>query len=166
MILPPHLKAAQKVDNYEEIMIEAIEICKGMQNGSFVTFGSKYNDCFAIAQPQVSHKPLRYFVINPLLGAPIAKELGGLLIINPRLLSKDKESKIMSSEGCMSYPLRPEKKVKRFNRITVTYDVIKDLKNPKLITMDKIGEKELTGLSSIVMQHELQHLNGKSIWHE
>lgn len=163
MILPPHLKAAQKVENYEDIIPEAIEICKGIQNGSFVTPGSKYNDCFAIAQPQVSPKPLRYFVINPKLGGPIAKELGGLLIINPRLLSKDKESKIMSIEGCMSYPFRPEKKVKRFNRITVTYDLVEDLNHPKL---KHIESKDVSGVTAIVCQHEIQHLNGKSIWNE
>lgn len=163
IILPPHLRAAQKVESYKDVINEAIDICKGIQDGSFISPGSKYNDCFAIAQPQVSAKPLRYFVINPRLGAQIAKDMGGLLIINPRLLSKNKETKIMYKEGCMSYPYRPEKKVKRFNEITITYDVIDNMQKPKLKHIDS---RILTGISAIVCQHELQHLSGKSIWSE
>lgn len=157
MILPPHLKVAQKVENWQEIIPEAIEICKGIQDGRFFTPGSKYNTCFAIAHPQVSDKPLRYFVVHP----DMANIFGGLVIINPRLLSKNKESKIISKEGCMSYPFRPEKNVKRFREISVTYDVIKDLKNPKL---DHVETKDLEGIGSVVCQHELEHLNGKSIF--
>lgn len=163
-LIPPHLKPGQKVENFSEIISEATEILKGIQNKIFSTPGSKYTDCFAMAQPQISNRPLRYFVINPILGSSVAKDLGGLVIINPRLLSKDKLTRLMHPEGCMSYPFRPEKKVKRFNKISVTYEVIKDLRDPKLITLDVVEKRELTGMTAMVFQHELEHLNGKSIW--
>lgn len=161
IILPPHLKPGQKVDDSVIIIDEAKEICRGIQDNKFVTPGSIYKDCFAIAQPQVSDRPLRYFVINPRLGALIAKDLGGLLIINPRILSKNKESRIMHPEGCMSYPFRPMKKIKRFREISVTYDVVEDLNKPKVKTVQEITIRDFTAL---VFQHELEHLNGKNIW--
>jgi len=160
-ILPPHLKTSQKVEDPATILEEAREICKGMQNGAFITPGSKYNDCFAMAQPQVSDKPLRYFVINPVTAREVAKEFGGLVIINPRIIEKDKSSKVMSLEGCMSYPFRPAKKVKRYAKITITYSVIEDLKNPKVVHVES---KELSGFAAFVCSHELEHLNGKSIF--
>jgi peptide deformylase len=160
-ILPPHLKPGQKVKDPATILREARDICKGMQNGSFVTPSSKYNNCFAMAQPQVSNKPLRYFVINPITASQVAKDFGGLVIINPRIIEKDKSSKVMSLEGCMSYPFRPAKKVKRYGIITVTYDVIEDLKNPNVVHVES---REIKGFTSFVCLHELEHLNGKSIF--
>ena len=141
-ILPPHLKIGVKVEDPLSIVEEAAKILKGIQNGLFVTGGSKYNDCYAMAQPQVSCSPLRYFVINPKLGSEIAKAMGGLVIINPRLLSKNKLTRFMSREGCMSYPFRPEKKTKRFDEIVVTYDLIAGLKNPEVVN---VAEKNLRG---------------------
>jgi len=161
IILPPHKKCSSKVKNYEDIFDEAKEICKNMQNGSFIVPGSKYNSCYAVAHCQVSYKPLRFFIINPMTGLEIIKTLGGLAIINPRILSKDKSTAIMSKEGCLSFPFRNERKVKRFNKIIVTYDFIKDLKDGDIYNMQEI---EIVGLTAIVFQHELEHLNGKNIW--
>jgi len=161
MILPPHLKPSQKVEDPATMFEEAREICKGMQNGAFIIPDSRYNNCFAIAQPQVSNKPLRYFVINPITASQVAKDLGGLVIINPRILEKDKLSKVMSLEGCISYPFRPEKKVRRYAKIKLTYSVIEDLKNPKVVHVESRKIKDLT---AFVCQHELQHLEGKSIF--
>ena len=163
-IIPPHLKAAHGVENISSIIPEAIEICKGIQDKIFSPPGSQYTDCFAMAQPQVSDNPLRYFVINPVLGASVAKDLGGLVIINPHIISKDRTSRLMHPEGCMSYPFRAVKKVKRFNRIIVSYESIKDISNSKLITSDRIEEKEISGMTAMVFQHELEHLNGQSIY--
>lgn len=160
-ILPPHLKVGQTVEDLASIIPEAIEICKGIQNGDFVTPGSPHTGCYAMAQPQVSSKPLRYFVMNPLADKSIVKQFEGLLIINPRILSKDKDTRIMHPEGCMSYPFRGVRKVKRFKNIVVTYTVVKDLNHPEYVTLDN---KELTGMASMIFQHELEHLNGKSIW--
>lgn len=161
IIIPPHLRPAKKVEDYKEMFNEAKQILKGVQSRKFSIPGSKYNDCFAMAQPQVSDNPLRYFVLNPYTANKAILELGGLVIINPRIVSKDKQSKTISKEACMSYPFRDQKKVKRFNNITVTYDVISDTNKPKIV---KVNEKNISGLTAFIFQHELEHLNGKSIW--
>lgn len=162
-LIPPHLKPGQKVEINDDFIKEAKEILEGIQRGDFATPGGRYNTCFAMAQPQISNRPLRYFVINPIIASVVAKDLGGLVIINPRIISKDKSSKMQSKEACMSYPFRPEKKVKRYAKITISYDVIDDLRHPKVKTVES---KEISGLTAIICQHELQHLAGKSIFEE
>lgn len=142
----------------KEIIPEAIQIQKAILDRDVITPGSKWDECFAVAQPQVSSQPLRYFVLNPKM-KEIVKAYGGEIIVNPRLLSKDKLTKIMFKEGCLSYPFRPPKKVKRYRKIEVTYVIID---NKGRIT--NVPSKSLEEIPAIVFQHELQHLNGKSIW--
>lgn len=158
IITPPHLKIASKVDNIPDIISEAIEIQKMINNREVYAPGSKWDECFAVAQPQVSDKPLRYFVLNS-KWKELIKAYEGEFIVNPQLLSKDRESRIMFKEGCLSYPYRPPKKVKRFRKIEATYDIID---NKGRIT--NIPSKVLEEIPAIVFQHELEHLNGKSIW--
>ncbi len=71
------------------------------------------------------------------------------VLINPKIKVLDIKNTFNSYEGCLSVPnLRG--KVKRFNHIEVEY-------------LDRFGtaKKELVkGLSSIVYQHEIDHLNG------
>ena len=160
IIVPPHLKIAIKVEDPLSIIDEAVQILKRIVNKDFYFPGSKYNDCFAIAQPQVSDKPLKYFVINP-SKKELVESFGGEIIINPQLVKKDKLTRIMHPEGCMSYPFRPIKKTKRFSKIWVNYVIIKDIKGR---TFEKIENKGLEGVPAIVFQHEFQHMNGKSIF--
>ena len=158
IIIPPHLKPGSKVDRPQDILSEAIEIQKSISNRDIYTPGSKWDECLAVAQPQVSNKPLRYFVINP-KWKEIIKVFGGEIIVNPRLLSKDRSTRIMFKEGCLSYPFRPVKKTKRFRQIEVTYDIIDNTGK-----ISNIKTKTLEEMPAIMFQHELQHLNGKSIW--
>jgi peptide deformylase len=158
IIIPPHLKSALKVEDPKEIIKEALEIQKAIYDGDVYTPSSKFNECFAVAQPQISSKPLRYFVLNP-KWKKIVEAYDGEIIINPRLLSKDRTTRIMFKEGCLSYPFRPLKKVKRFRKIEVTYVIID---NKGRIT--EVPKKILEEIPAIVFQHELEHLNGKSIW--
>jgi len=164
LILPPHLRPAIKVDMSDDgefirVTEEAAEMIKQIEDHSLFPVGSKYNDCFAMAQPQMSDKPLKFFVFNP-KWEYLIKEFGGLIVVNPRLISKDRRTRSMNKEGCVSYPFRPEKKVKRFLEIEVEYDIIKDVKGRKY----KHITKQLKDLPAIVFQHELEHLAGKSIW--
>lgn len=162
IIVPPHLKVAQPVVNENDIFQEAKEISSGMLDGTFQYPQTLWPEAVAMAQPQVSGRPLRYFVINPKLTDLIA-EIGGPVVINPHLDAKDKMSKFMFKDACMSYPLRPVIKVKRYSRITASYDIIVSLKanRPEI---KRFKEKSLTELSALVFQHELEHLNGKSIF--
>lgn len=159
IILPPHLRPAKKVEDIKSIFEEADEILWLIESGNIYAPRSKWDDCYAVAQPQVSNNPLRYFVINP-ASKELVKAFGGLIIVNPRLLSKDRTSRFMSPEGCLSYPYNPIKKVKRFTKIEVKYDIITN----KGRDIKSFSSKSLTDLPAIIFQHELEHLNGKSIW--
>lgn len=158
IITPPIRKKAQKIENPQEIIQEAIAIQKMIIDGSVYFPGSKYNDCFAVAQPQVSNNLLRYFVINS-KWKQLTEAYGGDILVNPELLTKDRMTKMKSKEGCLSWPFRPIKKVKRFDEIEVKYVIINNKGR-----IENVPHKILKGLSAIVFQHELDHLNGKSIW--
>lgn len=173
IILPPHLRPAKKVEDNEEaykhIFTEAQQISKMIKNKEVIAPGSKLTSVFAVAQPQVSTDPYDYFVINPALDELI-KAFHGDVIINAKLLSKDKLTRIMSKEGCLSYPFRPMKKVKRFEHIVVSYesisinDIIKSKGREIIKFLKKFPEIHLEGLPAIIFQHEFQHLRGNSIW--
>lgn len=162
IILPPHLRPAKKVEDLNNLDFrkEIKEILAGIKDGSFYQPGSRWNDCFAVAQPQVSKDPYRYFVLNP-AKEEVVKEFGGLVIINPHTISKDKLTRTMHPEGCLSYPFRPVKKTKRFNKIEVEYFVLAEGKsNEEAIKVNKT----LEGMAAMVYQHEHEHLSGKSIF--
>ena len=67
--------------------------------------------------------------------------------INPKIIKK--EGEILNEEGCLSFPGIYEK-VKRFEKISMQYQDVKG--QEKIINA--------TGLESICLQHELDHLNG------
>ncbi len=162
IIVPPHLKVAREVVNPETIFQEAKEISAGMKNDTFVYPNTLWPTAIALAQPQVSRNPLRYFVINPDL-EDIIVAFGGPVIVNPHLVSKDKMTKFMFKDACLSYPLRPKIKVKRFSKIVVSYDIITSLKTDRPDTK-RVVEKELSDLPALIFQHELEHMNGKSLF--
>jgi peptide deformylase len=72
--------------------------------------------------------------------------------INPEILVRSMNI-VKPIEGCLSFP---GKKVitKRAESIIVRYQD----------TKRRVIEKELSGLGSIVFQHELDHLNGKTMY--
>ena len=98
VILPPHLKAASKVEDPKAIIDEALQIRDGILRKEFTVPGSKWEYCVAMAQPQVSDSPLRYFVVNPDL-VHIIEELGGFIIYNPKILEKRPGFVISASRG-------------------------------------------------------------------
>lgn len=159
IILPPHLKAASKVEDPKAIVAEALMIRDGILRKEFVMPGSKWEYCVAMAQPQVSDNPLRYFVVNPDL-VKIIEEFEGFIIYNPKIVEKHQDSAFQHKEGCMSYPLKPPIKVKRFETIVAEYGIITDVKSLKY----KVIEKQLSGMAALIFQHELEHMNGQSIW--
>jgi len=100
---------------------------------------------YALAHCQVDHdKPLRFFV---------TKE--GATIINPKILLR--EQPFIHIEGCLSYPFRPTKKVKRYNKIEVEYYMFGFLGKKK-------KKETLEGLMACIFQHEIDHFNGIAIY--
>ena len=77
------------------------------------------------------------------------------VIINPEIIERsDLQSR---KEGCMSYPFRGMKKLKRYNVIKVSYQIkgLCDLK-----TIEEIVE----GLKAEIFQHEIDHSNSIFIY--
>ena len=73
----------------------------------------------------------------------------------------------MEREGCLSFPFRPMIKVKRYNEIVVSYDIISvknDLLGKPQLAIGPVKDHPLSGLAARVFQHEFEHLNGKSIF--
>ncbi|MGB3642168.1 MAG: peptide deformylase [Rivularia sp. (in: cyanobacteria)] len=107
-------------------------------------------DSMGLAAPQIG-KLKRVFVLNK-------KRIAGdkrknyqpediLYIVNPEIVHK--ENPIDSSEGCLSFPGRRET-VKRFNQISIK--AFNRENKPFTLTGD--------GMLSILIQHEIDHLNG------
>ena len=69
-------------------------------------------------------------------------------MINPEIVESQGEYSLI--EGCLSLP-NVKKEVKRKNKISVRYQDIKG----------RIRKEELSELNAIVIQHEIDHLDGK-----
>lgn len=120
----------------------ALDLAPAMAELCSKTLGQK-KSALALAHCQVDHDdPRRFFVLND-----------GRIVINPKII-KTIGDPFMHLEGCMSYAFRPDKKVKRFDIIQVEYtDSNGDLVN-----------EVVHGLEACIFQHEIDHMNGKSIY--
>ncbi|MBF2013687.1 MAG: peptide deformylase [Rivularia sp. T60_A2020_040] len=107
-------------------------------------------DSMGLAAPQIGELK-RVFVLNP-------KRIAGnksrnyqqediLCIVNPEIENQD--YLIDSSEGCLSFPGRRET-VKRFNQIRIK----------ALNRENQVFYLDAQGMLSILIQHEIDHLNG------
>ncbi|NJL80183.1 MAG: peptide deformylase [Richelia sp. RM2_1_2] len=107
-------------------------------------------DSMGLAAPQIGELK-RVFVLNP-------KRIAGnksrnyqqkdiLCIVNPQIENQD--CLIDSSEGCLSFPGRRET-VKRFNQIRIK----------ALNRENQVFYLDAQGMLSILIQHEIDHLNG------
>lgn len=73
-------------------------------------------------------------------------------MINPMIISSGGRCK--NYEGCLSYPNRPLKKIKRKSHMVVKWV---DINN-------KSHEEVFTGFNAFTIQHEIDHLNGVTLW--
>lgn len=109
-------------------------------------------EAVAVASPQIG-KSWRIFVISEYVFSPENKEkkkndYGYLIFINPKIIKKSREQKIMT-EGCLS--------------TANVYGTIKRSEKIKVEAMDENGKKFTKsgkGLFSQVIQHEIDHLDG------
>jgi len=108
----------------------------------------KYAGANAISHNQIDDTdPLRFFVSN-----------SGEIIVNPEMISHTKVP-VDSFEGCTSFISNEPKTVKRYNVATVRFQQVNNdakLSDPRTETF--------SGVEAKVMQHELAHLNGHSIY--
>ncbi len=105
------------------------------------------NNGIGLAAIQIA-LPLNILIINLVNEESQKQEKEDLLeVINPKIISK--KGSTIYQEGCLSVPGFFEE-VERFEEISVTYQ-------------DRFGktiQKDLSGLLSIAMQHEMDHLSG------
>lgn len=157
------MRPAKKVEDLKSIVEEARELLQMIIERKYLFPGSKICDCYAISQPQIDEQnPLRYFVVNPRY-KDLVKTFGGLIIVNPKIIEKEEFSGETKLEGCLSYPHQPMIKVKRSLNILVTYDIITEWKEGEFASKH-VDFTRLHDLAAVVFQHEMDHLNGRSIY--
>jgi len=101
-----------------------------------------------LAAPQVGVSE-RILIANFQYGKKVGDKFAHVALINPKIL-KHSEEEVLGDEGCLSLPeiFAP---VKRFKEITVKY-------------LDEKGKEqvlELSNLNARIVQHEVDHLDGK-----
>jgi peptide deformylase len=133
------LEISKPIDFSQEPKDEDVELINDLVD----TVRSKKG--YGLAAPQIGVNKRIIVVLNP-------KTDVYEILINPKLIAH-KSSKRHSVEGCLSNP-KKFSKIKRFKEITVeAYDI--NL-NYRLIKADKVYAN--------ILQHEIDHLNGKVIW--
>lgn len=103
----------------------------------------RHGKAFAIAHPQVSAKPLTFFVTQT-----------GNVYINPTVIARD-GAVALRSEGCMSFPQKGDNTVTRHYRVTVRYQTL---------DFDDLYEDTFEDVRGQIMQHEIDHLNGITVY--
>jgi peptide deformylase len=149
------------VESAEQIFKEAYEMQEKLNNDEF----HLRKKCFALHHAQVSTHPFNFFVINSNMDGLSKNYLPGQMIVicNPKILEKDKESRIYMKEGCMSYPHKQDKTLLRCNRIYVSYDtLVPNEQRNSLILEHK--EEWLEDVNAQIFQHEVEHGHGISIY--
>lgn len=151
----------QKVESAEQIFGDAQEMQDRLNNNLF----GQSKKCFALHHAQVSSKPFNFFVINSNMEGLSKGYLKNQLIVicNPKILEKDKESRIYMKEGCMSYPHKQDKTLLRCNRIYVSYDTLVPNEKRNSLTLEH-KEEWLEDVNAQIFQHEVEHGHGISIY--
>lgn len=73
-------------------------------------------------------------------------------VLNPEIVSQS-DLQVFLQEGCLSIPGIPGQATKRYNQVKIRYN--------KLSNIGEVVEEDLIGTPAIVVQHEVDHLNGK-----
>lgn len=121
-------------DNHSELINILISIMKESKG------------CVGISAPQINHF-VRTVVVDLSNNKKAIKKSGLLIMNNPIIL--EKEGEIITREGCLSIP-EFTGNVKRYERIVV-------------LAKDRDGNEfklETEGVESVVIQHEIDHLDG------
>ena len=152
---------AGPVTNWAEIMSDAKEMADMIDKGGFE---GNWTDCFALAHAQVSDSPKAFFVVDK----KVAESFNGHRVIaNAKIVKKSCPRSFQ--EGCMSFPYRSKKTMRRYDKITIECDILE-----KRHELDKISIKEmlvparfeLEGLEAYIVQHEIDHAKGIDIYHK
>lgn len=149
-------KVSRKVLEFETIVRDVRLMSKMIQTYKDPR-GKGPESHYALHHSQFSSDPYNFFVVNPFVVGASPAEI--VVVINPKILERDRSTKKTVTEACMSFPFRPGKKVQRFDKIKVSYQVpAEDGK-----TM-KVKEEEISGFMAQIFQHEAEHAQGSHIY--
>lgn len=149
-------KASTPVEHFDDIKRIASDMQSALENEEFER-GPWKKGSIALHHSQVDlDDPKNFFVIKRAIVRAKSNEV--VVVVNPKITDKDKDSKILSKEGCISFPFRPDKHIHRYNRIEVEYDT----PNEK---GELVKRKEwMQGFMAHIFQHEIQHAQGGHIY--
>ncbi|MDR0985265.1 MAG: peptide deformylase [Endomicrobium sp.] len=125
----------QETETIKEINSKVTKLAYNMIKTMYSLYG------IGIAAPQVGF-PLKLCIVMD------QKYKKAIIMINPKIIPG--KTKIKNKEGCLSIPGFYEN-IERFNKIIVNYT---DLNNKHHII-------EAYDMFSVIVQHEIDHLNGK-----
>lgn len=180
-IIPIHYNVSSQVDKFADIEEDANKMLELLDSGKEI---SGYPAAYAIAHSQVSEVPKRFFVVASKY-TTVDKDADfekawwkSKFIINPHIVEIPEEIEIdlptqagkkaevemrkneyMPEEGCLSFPNKKPKKVKRAFVVKVSYQI------PVKGKLETI-EESIEGLKAHIFQHEVQHLDGQNIFYD
>lgn len=153
-IIAPHRNNSRRVEDVRDIWKEASDL-HSLSNGN--DFGGEHKACYALHHSQVSIAPSNFFVLSD----KATKYFPSWLIVNPRIVEKDKSTSGHKQEGCMSYPFRKAHRIFRYDRVKASYQTKKMLGWGL-----KDHEQWIDGVAAQIFQHEVDHANSKFIYDE
>jgi len=157
MKLQYNYNVSKPVESFTQIKKEVEDLEVFITAGDF---GKSPFTPYAIHHAQVTDDHFNFFVLNrdPVIIHPDLMEyLQSHVIINPRVKGYEEDSLREVKEGCMSFPYRQPKLVKRYLQILVEYEI------PDGEGLKKV-EKMLQGSFAQIFQHEIGHGEGKNIY--
>lgn len=133
------------------LLPSGFEKAKGLADSMVDFLESRHPDALGLAAPQIG-KNVMLVVLREGIDAPWIKA------VNPVLFLID-DDVFLVSESCLSYPRGNPSfvQVRRFKKVKLTYW---DISGYEPVEISKIVD----GIAAVVWQHEIDHLNGVTIY--
>lgn len=152
-IVKPHRKVARAVGLDNKLDLRRFAYLAPLMQKMCHQRHGIYLNAMAVAHPQVDDKdPLRFFVTAD-----------GLTVVNPEIV-RHSSTTVDSKEGCLSYPDKPKVVVQRWHKCEVRAYATSIIKDRQMFFQPYTFE--LSGKEAYMYQHEIDHLDGKSIFDE
>lgn len=148
-------KISKKVESFSQIKKLSERLQEMLEKNDFGIFQNNKTS-FALHHSQIDADAFNFFVIKRDLVKAKPNEI--VVIINPEIIDTYEGKKVISIEGCLSFPFRRDKEVKRYPHIKVRFQVPDD--------KEELIEKELEvrDFMAFIFQHEIEHGKGRHIY--
>lgn len=148
-------KISKKVESFDQIEKDVVAMQEALENNNFNPPSKKNN--VALHHSQVSTDPYNFFVVKRSVVGLTDKTML-VVFVNPRIVEKDKTTKLLVSQGCISFSLKNDIAVPVYGRVKVYYEIA--AKGGKL----KAKEEWFEGFMGEIFQHEIAHSHGVTIY--